>query len=628
MQQEGEVFRQMFSLTKRQNTRQPEISNEPGRWRSLTDNVADLKSLIAPDGIDCYPDHLLVGPSRYCRVYALYVYPRQISIGWLDDVFMLGDIDVSIHIDPVPDRFVIRKLTEIVTSHQAQHSVLSKQGNILMLPDLENAISDNEIVREAIQTNRDKMFYASIFIAVHADSEEELNKKCDSVEDVLARKAARAYSLMFRQLDGLKSCFPGGSCQIHDFSRNLTTGGVAAMFPVSNPDVSHPSGIYLGPSYFTGSPVVYDQFIGPPALPNPHIAVFGYSGSGKSVTLKTMTARSALIGERIVILDLMGEYESMVLELLNGKVVHIAAGRESGMNPLEIEAETDDHGKQVVDLHDKVAEIRALFTVISRAFNGNPLQAQDAAILEEAVREEYASRGITSDPRSLYTRVVGSVGPVKKRAPTLSDLYRRLVEKPVSSELREVLKPFLRGNSLGIFDCETAFSLSDQVVSFDFSEIKDEFTKLYAEFGVLAWVRQKFVQQNRRLKKKFIVDEGWHFIKFPESAVALETVARTGRKHNCGLVVASQFIEEFLGREEGRAVIGNCATLFLLRQHDTVIDQVVDAFHLSSGTKNFLGGFAPGECLMSLNGAVTAVRIEPTPFEWPYMNTNPQQSAG
>ena len=82
-----------------------------------------------------------------------------------------------------------------MTSHRAQHSVLSKQGNILMLPDLENAISDNEIVREAIQTNRDKMFCTSIFIAVHADSEEELNKKCDSVEDVCARKAARAYFL-------------------------------------------------------------------------------------------------------------------------------------------------------------------------------------------------------------------------------------------------------------------------------------------------------------------------------------------------------------------------------------------------------------------------------------------------
>jgi type IV secretory pathway VirB4 component len=468
------------------------------------------------------------------------------------------------------------------------------------------------------------MFYVSVFIAVHAGSEDELDRKCDSVEDVLARKAARAYALVFRQLDGLKSCFPGGSCHINDFSRNLTTGGVAAMFPVSNPDVSHPSGIYLGTSYFTGSPVVYDQFIGPPALPNPHIAVFGYSGSGKSVTLKTMAARSALIGERIVILDLMGEYESLVRELLDGKVVHIAAGRESGINPFELEAETDDQERQIVDLHDKVAEIRALFAVISRAFNGTPLQAQDAAILEEAVREEYASRGITSDPRSLYTRSPESVGPVKKRMPTLSDLYRRLMEKPVSAEMREILKPFLRGNSLGIFDCETAFTLADQVVSFDFSEIRDEFTKLYAEFGILAWVRQKFVQQDRRLKKKFIVDEGWHFVKFPESAVALETVARTGRKHNCGLVVASQFIEEFLSREEGRAVIGNCATLFLLRQHDTVIDQVVEAFHLSSGTKDLLGKFAPGECLMSLNGAVTCVRVEPTPFEWPYVNTNPQ----
>ncbi len=49
--------------------------------------------------------------------------------------------------------------------------------------------ADNEIVREAIQTNRDKMFYVSVFIAVHADSVEELNKKCDSVEDVLAQQS-------------------------------------------------------------------------------------------------------------------------------------------------------------------------------------------------------------------------------------------------------------------------------------------------------------------------------------------------------------------------------------------------------------------------------------------------------
>jgi conjugal transfer ATP-binding protein TraC len=591
--------------------------------RSLTDNVVDIRALIAPDGINNYPDHLLLGPSRYCRVYTLYVYPRRISIGWLDDILMLGDVDVSVHIDPVPDRFVITKLTEIVTSHRAQHSVLSRQGNILMLPDLENAIADNEVVREAIQTNMDKMFYVSVFMVVHANSLDGLNSRCNVVEDALARKSARLYSLMFRQIDGLRSCFPGGSCHIHDFSRNLTTGGVTAMFPVSSPDVLHPSGIYLGSSYFTGSPVVYDQFIGPPSLPNPHIAVFGYSGSGKSVTLKTVASRSALTGVKIVILDLMGEYESLVSKLLNGKTVRIAAGREAGINPLEIEAESDDHENQVVNILDKVAEIRSLFAVITRAFNGNPLRAQDAAILEEAVREEYALRAITSDPRSLYNKEPSSVGPVKKRMPTLSSLIQRLATKPVSQELNEILKPFLRGGSLGIFDCETSFSLSEQVVSFNFSEIKDEFTKFYAQFGVLTWIRQKFVQQNRRQKKIFIVDEGWSFIRYPESAVALEAVARTGRKHNCGLIVASQFIEEFLARESGRAVIGNCATLFLLRQADTVIDDVIETFHLASGTKNYLGGFAPGECLMSLNGSVTAVRIEPTVYEWPFMQTNP-----
>lgn len=109
-----------------------------GRERAdsdFTGNTLRVQSLFAPDGIYEYHDYLLLGPSQYCRVYALSIYPRDVYIGWLDDVFSLGDIDISVHIDPVPDRQVIKKLTEIVASTRAQHSVLSKQGNILMLPD-------------------------------------------------------------------------------------------------------------------------------------------------------------------------------------------------------------------------------------------------------------------------------------------------------------------------------------------------------------------------------------------------------------------------------------------------------------------------------------------------------------
>ena len=43
---------------------------------------------------------------------------------------------------------------------------------------------------------------------------------------------------------------------------------------------------------FTNAPVYVDTFIGPPALPNPHVFICGTSGGGKSVALKTLTARN------------------------------------------------------------------------------------------------------------------------------------------------------------------------------------------------------------------------------------------------------------------------------------------------------------------------------------------------
>lgn len=590
----------------------------------FADNRVKIQSLFTSDGIYEHHDYLLLGPSQYCRVYALFVYPRDIYIGWLDDMFALGDIDISIHLDPFPDRLVIRKLTENVASARAQHSVLSKQGNILMLPELEQTIVDTETVREAIQTNRDRMFYVTVYMAIHARSLDELNRKCDSVEDTLARKSARLHCLIFQQIDGIKSCFPGGMNSRDGFSRNVTTGGLAAMFPVSNPDISHRSGIYLGSSYFTGSPVFFDQFIGPPQLPNQHIAVFGWTGSGKSVTLKLIVARSVIIGVRVVILDIHREYEGLVRDLLGGTVVYVSAGQDSGINPLDIESEVDEKSgyPRAVDLHEKVAEIRALFNTISSIASNEPLDARDMAVLEEAVRDEYAFRQITSDPRSLYQKEPGAVGPVKKAMPTLSSLYERILDGPASDKLKIILKPYLRGNSLGMFDCQTRIGLKNRVICFDFKNINDESTKLFAMSCVLSWVRQKFIQQDLS-KKMFVVDEGWSFIKYPEAAPSLEIACRTGRKFNTSLVVASQFPEEFLNREEGRAVIGNCASIVLLRQHPTVVNQVVDAFNLSSGAKERLSTFSPGECILWLNGSASAVSIQPTPFEWPFVTTNP-----
>lgn len=119
---------------------------------------------------------------------------------------------------------------------------------------------------------------------------------------------------------------------------------------------------------------------------------------------------------------------------------------------------------------------------------------------------------------------------VPKKMPTLSDFHKKLSNRNKCNELAELLVPFLKGNSLGIFDCESKITSDAEIVTFDMSDIKDDFTKLYASYVILTWVWQKFILKNKQKRKIIVCDEAWLFLKFKESAEFLLNVARRRKK--------------------------------------------------------------------------------------------------
>lgn len=595
----------------------------------LRNGTSDIQSLFVPDALQETSDTLYLGPSRYARIYALSVYPRDVYVGWLDDLFSAGEIDLSVSVEVIPDNLIIKKLNDQVVKTAAMYAVQEKQGNILHLPQLKEMLDDLEAERAAIQTNRDRMFYATVLIAVYGKTPEDLERRATAVNDILARKATQMRCLSFRQIEGLKAVLPVNAVPPRGFRRNVTTGGVASFFPIANPDLTHPSGIYLGRNLFTGAPVFLDSFIGPPWLNNQHITVFGIPGMGKSVTIKTILNKSALIGTHIAVLDREGEYKKSIVDLLGGEYITIRQGRPAGINPLDIEPDTDETGnKQYVPIMDKVAEMRALLGTIAQNFMGRPLTALEVVAIEQAVPEIYAQKGIDAHIENLYTSGgiqiddgTYTVSGVKKPMPTLSDLQAALATKPNAAELAEVMKPFLKNGSMGFFDCTSTVNIDAPVIGFNLAGITDEFTKLYTSFVLLTWIWQNFVQKHRDVRKIVAVDEAWTFIKYRESAEFLETLARRGRKHKACLLIASQFIDEFLSCEQGRAVINSADTSILMRQNPAVVDQIVEYFHLAEGAKQLLSSFASGEAVLSLNNNVTAIKIDPIPYEWPYITT-------
>jgi type IV secretory pathway VirB4 component len=589
---------------------------KPTEQPDMFRNVLRIQDTFCPDGLQVGYSFLRLGADRLCRVYAVQALPRRVQVGWLDEVFRAGDVEVSVHFQPAPDREVIARLVRKESQARAQYALDQKAGNISRLPELEGAIADYRALRDAIQLGNDRLYYVTVLIAVHGGNEEELRQRCGVVEDVLARKGVLPRALAARQAEGIKSVLPLGTLKVQDYAKNLTAGAAACCLPVTVSGAGHATGAAVGHNLFTGSLVFLDRFAGERLIPNPHMFISGETGAGKSVTLRLLSLLEADLGVRTAFVDPENENVHFVKET-GGQNIFLEPGRFSGMNVLEVDVETDEHGNQRVNVLDKVSDVQAWLAAVFRYHSGKGLGMRELALIEETLKELYRERGISGDPASLYE------GGVKKPMPTLTDLQKKLSQKPGAQELADSVKPLLSGGSLGMFDGQTVLRLAEApFLGFHLKAIGSDFARFVAVFAVLSWLWQKFAQKGGRAVKKCVaVDEAWMFLRHPDVAGYLEELARRGRKHGCALTVATQRFEEFAASNAGRAVIESCATILVLRQEEHAADAAVDYFKLSGGCRDLLANAKAGAGILRIAGETTAVQISPAPFEWPLVET-------
>lgn len=190
----------------------------------IFNNIPGIIDFILPDELQERKDYLVLGYNKYSRVFVMTVYPEQTWVSWLDDLFNIGNITISVKIEPSSNGTVINQLTKKLVQSQSEYTTYSRQGNILHLPELEKQITDLEDLRMLIQTNQDKLFFATIFITLNAENLQELNEKTKILESELNKKTAMIRTLTFRQLEGLKTMLPIGEIPISNYERNMVAG--------------------------------------------------------------------------------------------------------------------------------------------------------------------------------------------------------------------------------------------------------------------------------------------------------------------------------------------------------------------------------------------------------------------
>ncbi len=430
----------------------------------------------------------------------------------------------------------------------------------------------------------------------------------------------------------------------HTFDRR----SMGTVFPFTTSEVGHPSGIPLGFNKQTGVPILFDNFHS--SLTNYNMVIFAKSGAGKSVTMKTLISRSSvLMGIESLALDAEGEY-SIVAESLGGINVVLSPNSKTVINIFDIELETvkdEITGKDriVLNVENKVEDVtQALVTMARGSTRSTDVTELTKQIIAETVAEEYAAKGITNDPSSLYETSMDKrniLAKDKKEMPTIGSWYKRLEKKAKENKIADyqfqysyllkVMKQYIReyDGQMAYFDGQSTFELLDGApfINLDISQLEERFARPLAQQILLSWIWEKYVKKNsedrtKAGRKRVLVDEAWMLLPYPEAVDFLNTMARRARKRNVSLAIISQRFQDFYEKPEAQAVLTSSDTKLFLAQDKSEIQYLKEVFKLSDGEADFLITCTKGEGLLKVGADTAILQITPTAKEFEFVETN------
>ena len=644
--------------SKKTETRVNELESNPVETKNsiFKKNEKNLKGLIAPGGIDAsYTNHIEIVSSRtrYARSMVVANLPRMCTFPeFLRGMYTFGDLNVSVFINPVSEASSQTDLNRTINELESERCVAADRGDINRERILAQKRAEAEELRDAIAAGFNKLYDSSIIATLFAYSVDELDKYTELLSSEMSKSLIDIKPAWALQDEAFRSNMPFCDNKItksHTFDRRA----MSTVFPFFVSDVGHEDGIPLGFNKQTGLPILYNNFSS--KLTNYNMVVFGKSGAGKSVTIKTITARSSiLMGIESLALDAEGEY-GVVAESLGGVNVVISPTSKTVINLFDIEPETTKdeitgRERTILNVENKVEDVtQGLLTMSRGSTKSTEVNELTKQIISESVAEEYAALGINSNVESLYQRQTGGtvdmsqnyLGRTKKDMPTIGSWYRRICRKAQENEnpdyrfhysyLVKVMKQYVReyNGQMAYFDGQSTFELLDGVpfINLDISQLEERFARPLAQQILLSWVWEKYVKKNsedkaKAAKKRVLVDEAWMLLPYPEAVDFLNTMARRARKRNVSLAVISQKFQDFYEKQECQAVLTSAETKLFLAQDKAEIEYLREVFKLSEGEAGFLITCGRGEGLLKVGGDSAIIAIQPTKKEFEFVETN------
>lgn len=558
--------------------------DKQAKQREVTLNFGeqDAFDVMSYAGLEENADYLCID-GVYIRTLYVSGYPFVASSGWLDSLINFNhDTDISYHLHEVNALSALPKLNRKITELESTKRAMIRTGKIVgseITDPLESAVE----LRDKIQRGQEKLFQMSIYVAIRADSLEDLNKTTKLLEATLSARLFYSKVARYQQLEALQSILPRGEDQLSQ-KRNLDSSSAALTFPFMSSELVQESGILYGVNKSNNSLVILDRF----SLHNANSIVFAQSGSGKSYTTKVEILRQLMQGTKVIVIDPEREYKRLT-ESVGGTYIKLSAKSKEKINPFDLA--TTFHSND--DISEHAQDLTEVISLMVEGLNASEKASVDKAIL------------------NIYRQ--------SKKQPLLGDFYEEL-QKMSQFKLCERLEKYITGSLANVFNAKTNINLDNRLVIFDIKDLPESLRQ------IMMLIISNFVQNQVKAKPEkrlLIIDEGWLLLEHEESARFVAGLVRRARKYYLGVSIISQQANDFLKSDYGRAIASQSALRILMRQDTTTIKNVVSEFNLSEYEQQFLLTCDRGDALIIADQNHVAVQIVASDKEHPLITTNP-----
>ncbi|MFM2099261.1 MAG: type-IV secretion system protein TraC [Pseudomonadota bacterium] len=316
-----------------------------------------------------------------------------------------------------------------------------------------------------------------------------------------------------------------------------------------------------------GEPFFWSPFEN--AAGNHNVAVFGKSGSGKSVALQELCAALCGAGSNVIVIDDGRSFEHSC-KLQGGAFVEFTLSSGFCINPFSMidadAAENDEDYKL-----DCLAMLKAMVSQMARHIDR-----------------------LNDTERGLIDGIVNAVWTQKGRGGSVDDVIAGLQVNGdgLSRSLAVSMLPFGTSGTYGkFFAGEATFKLNADLTVFELSDLSSrEELRSVVLTAIMFMSSQSMRKLDRSRRKALIMDEAWQMLKGGAMAEFVETYARTCRKYGASLITATQSLNDYYKSEGSVAALENSDWFLILQQKPESISDFMklDRFEMSPGDETLM----------------------------------------